>query len=306
MKRTGIAIIVLAGILLAGETLWAKNNRVAVVWIDEYDIYADIYNGFVEEKRRNVKLFDIRKRDPIIVKRRIREIRPDLILAIGGVSLESVVDIKDIPIVYASPLFPQDLPLDQTNISGVRMILAPGEQLKMISGFLPEANNIRIIYSAKWTRDITEMAKAWGVKNGKNVITRQVPDAKGYLQALAEFETDTDAYLMYPDFTLNGNVVEFIMRFSHKFKVPVFTFSEKYLREGALLSIGVVFREIGRQAWRLADPRLAGTHTGPVHTFADKPHVIINFKTAGKMKTRMNLSAIAIDEYVEDVGVVSK
>lgn len=305
MRRTGIVIVVLC-VMLIGQAAWAERKRIAVVWIDEPRIFQGVYDSFSGEIRRDIKLIVVRETERYHIRERIKALRPDLILAIGCMSLEYVLNFRDIPIVYVAEILPQDLPLDQTNVSGVRMCMSGARQVETTTAFLPDAKNIRMFYTAKWTRDLAESAEAEARKHGINLYTLQVLNEQEYLRALMEFQDDTDAYIMLPDFVLTENIFEFLIKFSLKFRVPVVTFSPRFAKAGAVLSLGPDFGEMGRTAWEIADPILREEYTGPpIHTFVKDPHAIVNLKTVREMNAGIDTSALQVDEYVGE-EVVSK
>ena len=70
-------------------------------------------------------------------------------------------------------------------------------------------------------------------------------------------EGEIDAFLMLPDFTvLTPESVKYLLLSSFKNKISLVGLSEKYVKQGALLSLSFDSKEIGKQAGELAYDRL--------------------------------------------------
>lgn len=292
------AVMVLGVFLLTGQLLWAGDKKtIAVVKMKRLNVYEHVYKGFEEEMRRDVITVVLEDGDPVQILRRIREIRPDLILAIGGMSYETVLGIDGIPIVYVSPTVPQDLPLGKTNLTGVTMIVSPEKQLELISAAFPHVKTVGLFFSAKWTRDLAKKTASAGLKRGLTVITEQIRTEADYVAALEKYRKTFDAFLMLPDtVVLTTSTVKALMRFSYRNDVPVFTFAKKFMNKGAVMSVGVVPRDVGRQAWEITDNILRGNAPDrEAHEFAEKPHVMVNREAARLLEARFSADAIRVD-----------
>jgi putative ABC transport system substrate-binding protein len=93
-----------------------------------------------------------------------------------------------------------------------------------------------------------------------------------------------DLFWMLPDATvITPETVESILLLSLDYKIPILTFSEKYLELGAMLSIGVDPFDIGCQAGEMARKIFSGASGDAQHADARKALVAVNMKIAGKL-----------------------
>jgi putative ABC transport system substrate-binding protein len=127
--------------------------------------YEEAIKGF--ESACNVKLqrlviSDLQGRD---VVKKIREIRPDLVLAIGMDALLRVKRIKNIPIVYLMVLNSQSM-LAGENITGVSMNIPQEKQLTALLQILPDLKNIGLLYDPDRTGHLAKSAQDAAGKTG--------------------------------------------------------------------------------------------------------------------------------------------
>ncbi len=101
---------------------------------------------------------------------------------------------------------------------------------------------------------------------------------------------EINAYWMLPDLTVvTPETVELLFLFSIENRIPVITFSNKYLEMGALMSFDIDTRDIGKQAGETANNILSGMDVKNMKmTDARKINININRKTAKKLGITMN------------------
>ena len=92
------------------------------------------------------------------------------------------------------------------------------------------------------------------------LVSVKADRAQDVPRALESLPRNLDAYWMLPDSTVTSpEVVEATILYSIRTKTPVFTFSDKYLRIGALMSLELNTFELGKQAGEIAKKIRAGT-----------------------------------------------
>jgi putative ABC transport system substrate-binding protein len=94
-----------------------------------------------------------------------------------------------------------------------------------------------------------------------------------------------DAYWMLPDgMIITPQSIEYLILFSMQNRIPVFTFSEKYLRMGAFLSLEVNTLTMGKQAGEMARKILSGASVGDLPRMdASDTILTVNQKVAQKL-----------------------
>lgn len=215
----------------------------------------------------------------------VRKLRPDMVLAMGRDALSLSRQIKAVPVVYCMVLNPQTLVTGEKNIGGVSMNLPPEKQLGELIRVIPAVKNISLLYepgkSGAYVQRLREVAEEMNVSLTVGVVRRptDVP------RRLSELKGRSGIYWMLPDTTLiTPETLEALFLFSLENKMPVLTFANQYLEQGAALSIGIDPYDIGSQAGELAQKTLSG---GAVEngTFLDarKAVVTINKNVALKL-----------------------
>ncbi len=200
------------------------------------------------------------------IKEYIEEKKPRIIFAIGEWALSKVLSIKKIPIVYLMVLNPYPFLSDNKNISGVSMLVSPQKRFEYIKKYIPHAKRIGVIYNPKHSGYMyKELCKA-AKKTQMSLVAKKVFSSQDVIDAIKEISDDNiDVFLMLPDVTvITPETLSFMSLFFFKKSIPIITFSEKYLKLGALMAIYSDPFHIGVQAGILARKILQGKVRLPV------------------------------------------
>jgi putative ABC transport system substrate-binding protein len=110
-------------------------------------------------------------------------------------------------------------------------------------------------------------------------------------QALDDMNA-VDVLWMLPDPTVAAPpMVEHLIRHSIRYRIPIITFSSKYLDMGAVASLDVDPHDMGVQAGELANAVAQGATPGGSR-YARKPVLSVNRKAAEKMGVALNRAAM--------------
>jgi putative ABC transport system substrate-binding protein len=95
---------------------------------------------------------------------------------------------------------------------------------------------------------------------------------------------------MVPDVAvITPETVEILFLYSIEHKVPVITFSSKYLEKGALMSLDVDAYDMGRQAAEMAAMVRSGRDINTIENQkVEKINITVNKRTARKLGVRMS------------------
>lgn len=219
------------------------------------------------------------------VVEKITKIKPDMILAIGMNALSMVKEINNIPIIYLMILNPQSILSGEKNITGVSLNVPQDKQLDILSNILPDFKNIGLLYDPERTGNLVKRAQIAAQKTDINLIAEEVHSSKDVPVLLKTIKGKCDILWMLPDITvITPETIESLLLFSIENKIPILTFSEKYVEVGATMSIGVDAYDMGCQAGEMAKKILAGTDVTRVQQEdARKTIVSINLKIAKKL-----------------------
>ncbi len=224
----------------------------------------------------------------------IRRRKPDLILAIGMDALLKVRKIKEIPILYVMVLHPGTVLRGEINISGVSMVLPPEKQLSLLHRCLPCVKKIGLVYCPKNTGHLVARACHAAAKMGISLKTLGTERPEDFPDLLKSLKGSVDAYWMLPDSTvITPETVEYLLLFSMRNRLPIITFSDKYLKMGALMSLEVNSFKMGKQAGEMAGRILSGTSISDIKALeATDANPTLNFVIAEKMGITYRYEAV--------------
>jgi putative ABC transport system substrate-binding protein len=216
-----------------------------------------------------------------------------MILAIGMDALTKAKAIDKVPVVYLMVLNPMPLVSGTKNISGISMSISPEKQLSALIELLPQVNHVGILYDPKKTGGFVKEAEDAAKKLNIVMVSRQIWNPKDVAATITALKGQINAFWMIPDVTVfSPETTEFLLLFSLENRIPVMSFSEKYVELGALFSVSIDPYDTGLQAGELARQILAGNGVwNPQHIEPRKGVITINTAVAKKM-------GITIDEKV--------
>lgn len=279
--------------LILGSGLAHASHRILAIQSFRVQPYEQALRGFMSVCQADIKRVVLSEPERGGVAEIIDETQPDLILAIGADALSRVRHIKDIPIVYMMVLNPHALVTRGGNVTGVSMNISQEAQLSVLSEILPHARNVGLLYDPKRTGYLVRQAERAAQKTLFSLTIRKISRSKDVPTVLMGIKDDIDVFWMLPDITLvTPETVESMVLFSLENKIPILTFSKKYLELGAFISIGIDPLDIGIQAGEMANRILRDDNrTQPRPVDARKAVVYINSRIAKKL-------GIALDEQV--------
>jgi putative ABC transport system substrate-binding protein len=216
------------------------------------------------------------------------KVKPDLIFAIGNWALQVVVSRPtSVPVVYAMVLNPTSIVgTDGKNVTGASMNIPVEQPIRLLKQLGSQIKRIGVIYNRARTGSLVRRAQVVARDEGLELVTREISSAKDVVAALESFQDGIDALWIVPDETvLSQAVVQQLLLFSYRRKVPVLGLSDRHAQMGALFALSFASGEdIGRQAGELAQAILGGRAAAEVpFTNARKLNLTVNLKAAQKL-----------------------
>ncbi|MDY6974319.1 MAG: ABC transporter substrate binding protein [Thermodesulfobacteriota bacterium] len=284
MKRIFFVLLLLFLVVFNNGPVLAGQEIVVVQGL-RVRPYEQAIMGLESECNPEIKRLVVSESEEENIIEKINEIGPDIILAAGPKALSIVKQIRDIPVVYLMVLNPESILSGQENITGVSISLSPERQLVSFLKVLPDMKNIGLLYDPARTGRFVDAAGDAVRKMGIKLILKEVHRSNGVPISIEEMKSKIDAFWMMPDITvITPETVEYLLLFSLENKIPILTFSEKYVELGAFMSVGIDAFDIGRQAGEMAGKILSGRDvrsTGRV--YARKAVITVNLKVAKKL-----------------------
>ena len=274
----------------AATTAAAAGPRVLALQSVPLPPYEQALKGFEQAYGSAVpRLFlsDLKERD---IPKAVREIQPDMVLAVGRDALLAARKIKTLPVVYCMVLNPPSFQVVENNISGVSMNLPPEKQLGELLRVLPDVKSIGLLYDPGQSGDFVQGLRGAAARRDVKLTATAVQRSRDVPRLLNKMKGRTGLFWMLPDVTVTTpETVEALILFSLETNTPILTFSEKYLALGATLSIGIDPYDIGAQAGELAQRIFTGGGLrGIQHQDARKAVITVNERTAGKLGIKLD------------------
>lgn len=287
MLRRFIIIIIgsIICLLAPGLDPARADSRIVAVQTLKVPPYEAAVQGAQSLFRQSFTYLDLADLSNADIQADLRISNAKLILAVGTNALKAVKNIRTIPVVYIMALHPENIVNGAANITGVDLVIPPDTQMTALLKIMPSIQSVGLLYDPSQTGLLQQ--KAASAAEALNLRLRSAPvySANQVPDLLKNFRNQIDVFWMVPDLTVvTPKTLEFLILFSIENKIPILTFSEKYLRLGALVSISADPYDMGRQAGEMAQRILNGTPVQFIpRTDARKPVISVNPKVAAKL-----------------------
>lgn len=179
--------------------------------------------------------------------------KPDLIYAIGTTALTFAQKADIAPVVYV--LVPNPAPHDDSSFfqTGIELAAPPEEWVKATLENLPGRKRVGLLLSTKSPERIESELRSMLSRNGLVLEISKVEGPQKVRLALQSLLGKVDVIWLMPDpLVLSSEAVEDVMLFGVENSLPVVSFSQKYLRSGAAVSVEPDLASVGTQAALLA------------------------------------------------------
>lgn len=212
----------------------------------------------------------------------VRERQPDLIVAIGTNSLALVKGITAIPVLYLMVPYPEEMGDKHDNLHGIGMRISPARQLTGLLDVFPASRRLGVVYDPGRSSALLEEMREAAAREQVSLVVRSVSTAREVPAALDDLVGFIDAYWMLPDQTVvTPQTVEAMLLVSLEHRIPILTFSEKYVKLGATLTVTFDIFDMGRQAAEMAGRILSGQPVSDVEP--GKVKISVNQKVEEKL-----------------------
>lgn len=254
------------------------------------------------------------KADPLKLKKQIAElleIRPDLIVTLGGIEtieLKKAMDISriKIPVVFAGIASPQEIGIIQSEktpggqFTGINNFHASisGKRLETLYNLIPSIKRVHILYD-----DETEISRL-GLNNTldaaeKLSLTVKVWNAadKTMLKQLEKNLTKNDALFILPSFRIES-MTDTLVKMANRHHLPTMGIYEYEVKKGFLASYGTSLSDQGFQAARYVSLILKGNSPRemPVE-MPDNIRFLINKQEQNLLGIPLNQDLLKIAEF---------
>ena len=178
----------------------------------------------------------------------------DLIYAIATSTAQTAVQsTNSIPIVFAAITDPKSAGILKPNVTGVSDRMDVSEQMKLLKRLDDKIKSVGVIYNSSEPNSkvqVEDLKKA-AAPLGLTVVEKSVTQANEIPQTVDNLTREADAIYLPTD-NLVASVANLITEKAASAKKIVFGAEAAHVEKGALITQGVSYYEIGKEAGKMA------------------------------------------------------
>ena len=209
--------------------------------------------------------------------------KEDLIFAIATNAAQPASQAtNEIPVVFSAITDPQAAGILKDNVTGVSDRMDVKQQIELLLKLNPNIKNLGVIYNSSeqnskiQVEDLKKAAKELGI----NVVEKSIVQANEIPQAADSLVREADAVYLPTD-NLVASVVSLITEKATTAKKIVFGAEAAHVKGGALITQGVSYYKIGKEAGKMAIDILKNGKKPNEIKFKTMPlnEIVVNAKT---------------------------
>ncbi len=298
-KRDPISTVLIF-LLILGLPVFAGAGEIVALKSADIRPYGEAVSGFMKSCRCKVSEIVLNETDGRDVLERIRAAGPDAVFAVGMDALNFSKAIKGVPVVYSMVPHSQLLAAAQQTTSGVSMYISPDRFIAAILDLFPNARKIGVIFDVRYSGAFVDEADAACRARGVELVAQKTSRPGDIPSLIDRMRGRVDVFLMVPDVTvINPESIKYLLLFSFANKVPVFTFSRKYVEMGAAAGLYAEPYDMGVQAGEIAQRIVAEKNGRVIRADARKTVLVVNKKIIDKLGIRIRGEALGRVEYAD-------
>lgn len=231
-------------------------------------------------------------RESIIL--RLRKVKPAFVGAAGVEATQLVMEaLPDTPVVFfmvpnARDTLFQPGNSENKHVIGVTSDVSPLEWAKWISEVHPSGKTLAVLYSDRSVQTLDQITKAASTKGV--TIAAIKADGDAFPKAVDDLSASKcDGVLMVLDAKVyNGPNIQRLLLWGIRTKTPIWAFSPKIVKAGALGGLYTASADVGRQAAQLLLKLRAGENVSPKGLqYPTKVQRAVNLRTADLIGVRI-------------------
>ena len=268
-----------------------------------YNLAQEGFQDVVGKDRDSVFILDDKSLKTKQIFSEIHRRSPRLLHVIGTPAARLAVSQNvNLPVVFSMILNPEIVADIEGPVASCIALPAPYALFQNLQNLMPDVERIGTVYNPDNTTFlVTEGQKVAGAL-GLELTALPVSSLGDALKSLEKLSMKVDAMWLLPDRTvMTPQSFEFMLLTSFRKRIPLIAISEKYVQQGALMTLKVDYQKMGRQAGRMAEQILSNSiRKKRITVFARGSKLVINMKTAEKLGIRVPPSIL------EEASVIKK
>ncbi len=312
-RRFAVVVNLVLLLLILGTAAAAQNIELAIVYTDSLTSTLRTMRGIkrsIDQKKSNVQFHEyLLTSSQSEIEEKVSEIielNPRLILTIGSFVTQEISDrIKNKPIIFSAVLNPETSGFVKSKnnpggmITGASLDIPPDIQYKYFKRVISNLKKVGVLYSDE-TANLIPPAKAVASELGLELIAVKIDSEKDIPAALEKLRRMTDGIWSVADKKIfSPRSTRFILLNTLRNGIPFMGFSRNLVESGALFALDFDYKDIGRQAGKIALKVLSGR--SPANIKVEVPGIIwfhYNEKTAKHINIDVPEDLVAIAKEV--------
>jgi putative ABC transport system substrate-binding protein len=312
-KSLCFPMIILAALLILAINLGASEIRLCIVYSDSLKSTIRTIKGIERSigKQFPTATFDnclmtsnradINSKIDLIIKE-----NPRLILTVGSFATKEICEkIKNKPVIFSAVLNPETSGFVKSlnnpggNITGASLDIPPNIQFKYYKQVIAGLKKIGVLYTDE-TANLIPPARVLAHNAGLDLIAIKINSEKDIPSALDTLNNSVDGIWSVADRKIfSPRSTKYILLNCLRNGKPFMGFSRNLVESGALFALDFDYKDIGRQAGRIAIEVLSGKPAGSISVAV--PGIVwfhYNEKTAKHINVTLPDDLIAIAKEV--------
>lgn len=283
MDKRSTFFVLITLLFLNGFAASSGAGEIVAIKSAEIKPYNDALEGFKTSCDHDVREVVMTEAESSDILRKVHETGTVAVFAIGMDALNLARSVRDIPVIYA--MVPNSLTLSSgpKSLSGVSMYIPPDRYIGSILDVFHGARRIGVIYDPRNSEAYVREALQSAQGRGAELVPRKASRPSDIPALVDSMKDKIDVFWMLPDTTvINPETVKYLLLFSFQNKVPIFTFSKKYVEMGSTAGLYTVPFDIGVQAGEIARKLVAEKNPKTIRTDARRTVLAVNTKIIKK------------------------
>jgi len=298
-KRSSLFILITL-LLLTGFSALSEAGEIIAIKSAEIKPYNDALEGFKTSCNNDVSEVVMTEADSSDILRKVHESGTLAVFAIGMDALNLARSVREIPVIYAMVPHSHAPNSSQKPLSGVSMYIAPDRYIDSMLDVFQGAKRIGVIYDPKNSETYIKEAMQSAQGRGVELVIRKASRPSDIPALVDSMKDKIDVFWMLPDTTVvNPETVKYLLLFSFQNKVPIFTFSKKYVEMGSTAGLYTAPFDIGVQAGEIARKLVSEKNPKTIKTDARRTVLAVNRKIIKKFGIRVRDDILNRAEHVD-------
>jgi putative ABC transport system substrate-binding protein len=298
-----LSIYLLCLMLFLTSAAQAKTTpEIAVLLSYDSSTGIDLLNGFRSyfeqqgiEPRLTIHSLEKSQEKTTLVLAQLRETKPDMVLALGSLAVNSAGEqLTEVPVI-ASMVIDKAVLGKYKNVTGVALGFPLKEQVAWLRKIIPSARDIGVIYSSEENEVQMASASILFKRNGLILQQKKIAAPTDLMPSLKQLKNSMDALWGVSDaMVLNSKTAQSLLLFSLRQRIPFIGLSKAWVKAGALYALERDYFDVGQQCAEMAKQSLAGKGINNIAVMTPRTiRYSLNLKIAKKIKIELSQEIIA-------------